>query len=69
MEYHGEERRINVPQLTEEQIEPIAERAAEKAIETVYLSVGRSVVNKVLYLIGAGALALAVWLNGKGVFN
>ena len=44
------------PILSEEQIE-IAERAAEKAVEKmtnqIYLEVGKGVVKKALYLLGA----------------
>ena len=55
-----------IPQLTEAQIEAIAERAAEVALERVYTQIGRSVVNKVLWLVGAGALALAAWMHSNG---
>jgi hypothetical protein len=61
--YEGPERRAA---LTDEQIELIAERAAEKALEKVYASVGRSVVQKFLWILGASALALAAWLKGSG---
>lgn len=64
-EYDGAERR-QYPHLSEEQIERIAERAAEVALERVYTSIGKSVVNKFLWICGAGALALAAWLNGAG---
>jgi hypothetical protein len=62
--YEGPERREN--QLTEEQVEAIAERAAEKALEKVYTSIGKSVVNKFLWLLGAASLAVLAWLNGAG---
>ena len=52
--------------LTEEQIEAIAERAAEKALEKVYASIGKSVVTKFLWLVGASVLALAAYLKGVG---
>jgi hypothetical protein len=59
------------PNLTEEQIEQIAEKAAEKAIEKltshVYQEVGKSVVSKILYLVGACAIGLFLWLKSKGV--
>ena len=54
-----------IPQLTEAQIEAIAERAAEVAIERVYTQIGKSVVNKVLWLVGAGSVALLAWLAGN----
>lgn len=64
--YEGEERR-RVPELSEDQIERIAERAAEVALERVYTSIGKSVVNKVLWLVGAAALAVYAYFQGTGV--
>lgn len=54
------------PPLTPDQIEAIAERAAEVALEKVYTQIGKSVVSKVLWLAGAATLAVAAWLNGAG---
>ena len=54
------------PQLSDDQIERIAERAAQVALEKVYTSIGKSVVSKFLWLVGAGALAVAAWMNGSG---
>ena len=55
------------PILSEEQIEEIAGRAAEKAVEKmtnqIYLEVGKGVVKKALYLLGA--LVVGGWLVGK----
>ena len=52
-------------------IEEIAEKAAEKAIEKltahVYQEVGKSVVSKALYIIGACAIGLYLWLKSKGI--
>ena len=59
--YEGPERRSP---LTDEQIELIAERAAEKALEKVYASVGKSIVNKILWLVGATALAAFAYFKG-----
>lgn len=53
-------------QLSSEQIDIIAERAAEKAIEKVYIEIGRNVVRKVFYLIGVGTIGLLVWLGSTG---
>lgn len=53
-------------QLCSEQIDIIAERAAEKAIEKVYIEIGRNVVRKVFYLIGVGTIGLLVWLGSTG---
>lgn len=53
-------------QLTEEQLEAIAERAADRALEKVYAQIGKSVVTKTLWLAGAAAIAIAAWLKGTG---
>ncbi|MFC4518619.1 hypothetical protein [Cupriavidus pinatubonensis] len=58
-----------IPKLTEEQIDEIAERAAQVALERVYTQIGKSVVSKFLWLVGAGTLAVAAWLNGAGYFH
>jgi hypothetical protein len=61
--YNGPERREH-PQLTEEQIDIIAERAAEVALNKVYTQVGKSVVSKLLWLIGSAALAAFMYFKG-----
>lgn len=63
--YDGEERRRSM-RLSDDEIRIIAEHAAEVALEKVYTQIGKSVVNKVLWLAGAAALAVAAWLNGSG---
>jgi uncharacterized hydantoinase/oxoprolinase family protein len=59
------------PMLTDTTIEQIAENAAEKAIEKltnhVYQEVGRSVISKFFYIVGACSLGLYFWLKSKGV--
>lgn len=64
-------RREQCPLTDEAYIEEIAEKAAEKAIEKltahVYQEVGRSVVSKALYIIGAGSIGLYLWLKSKGI--
>ena len=42
--------------LTEADIERIAELAAERALEKVYSQVGRNIVTKLLWFVGATAL-------------
>jgi hypothetical protein len=61
--YEGPERRSG---LSDEDVERIAERAAEKALERVYTQIGKSIVHKFLWLIGAASLAVLAWLNGSG---
>lgn len=57
--------------LTEEQIEEIAERAAERAMrkltDHMYKEVGRGVVNKLFWIIGVISVGLYLWLKQKGV--
>ena len=47
--------------LTTDDIEMIAERAAEKALEKVYAEVGKTMVNRIFWTVGTLAIALAVW--------
>ena len=59
------------PFLDEEVLEKLAELAAEKAIKKltnhVYQEVGRSVISKFVYIVGACSLGLYLWLKSKGV--
>jgi hypothetical protein len=61
--YEGPERRKR-PVLTDEEIEHIATKAAEIAVQKmtheVYASVGKSVVQKAFWLIGAVTTALVI---------
>lgn len=50
--------------LTDEQIEAIAERAAEVAFKKIYEEVGKNVLKKLAWLTGAAVLGLAMWLAG-----
>lgn len=52
--------------LTDEQIEAIAERAAEVALNKVYTEVGKNVLKKIAWLTGAAVLGLAMWLSSHG---
>lgn len=71
--YTGPERRRRT-HLTEEQIDEIATRAADKAVaktvskltSAAYEEIGKSVVHKLFYLIGAIAVAGYVWLKAGG---
>jgi DNA-directed RNA polymerase beta' subunit len=44
----------------------IAENAADKAIEKVYSQVGKGVMNKIMWVLGVGAIVLLSWLAGRG---
>lgn len=52
--------------LTEEQLNDIAERAANRALEKVYADIGKSVVSKILWLVGSVALAAFAYFKGVG---
>lgn len=64
------DRRKPSVQLTDEQIEEIAERAAKKAVEQmtnqIYMEVGKGVVKKALYLLGAIIVGAGIWAKAKG---
>jgi hypothetical protein len=51
--------------LTDSQIDAIAERAAEVALNKVYAEVGKSVLKKLAWLTGAAVIGLALWLAGN----
>jgi hypothetical protein len=57
----GEERRKNA-WLTDEQINYIRERI----LASVYEDIGRSLVKKILWILGALLVALLSWLAAKG---
>lgn len=63
-EYKGPERRRG---LSEADIEHIAELAAEKALDRVYAKVGKSVLNRAAFIVGAAVIALLMWLGKNGV--
>lgn len=44
----------------------LARDAAQAALELVYAEVGKSVVKAVLWVLGAGCIALFAWLAGTG---
>lgn len=64
------DRRKPSVQLTDEQIEEIADRAAKKAVEQmtnqIYMEVGKGVVKKALYLLGAFIVGAGIWAKAKG---
>lgn len=68
-QYSGPERRQNP--LTDEQIEDIAEKAAEKAIEKltgdVYKAVGKSIIQKAVWLVGAITVGVYFYLRKQGI--
>ena len=52
--------------LTDEQFEALANKAAERALQTVYAEVGKSVLKKLLWALGLALSALLLWLSSKG---
>lgn len=56
--------------LSESQIDEIAERAAKRAIEMArddfYKDVGKSIVSKFTWGVGVSAVGLFLWLQSKG---
>lgn len=56
--------------LTEEQIDEIAEKAAEKAVakmtNIIYQEVGKGVINRLLWFVGVAAVAFYAFAEGKG---
>jgi hypothetical protein len=62
---------MNSLNLTEDQIEEIAERAAERAMakltDHMYKQVGKSVVSKLFWIVGVISVGLYLWLKQKGL--
>lgn len=65
MAYDGSERRRNA--LSEKEIEVIAERAAKKALEMVYMEVGKALLKRIAFLAGATVVGFFLWLKSKGL--
>jgi hypothetical protein len=59
--------------LTDTQLDEIAERAAQRAVEKitdhVYRQVGKSLINKLFWIVGACATAVYIWLHAKGLMK
>jgi len=59
--------------LTEDMIDEIAEKAAQKAVEkitaNVYQQVGKSVISKFTWIIGVIALSAFFWMTAKGMIK
>lgn len=69
--HEGDRRRSLI--LSEEDIDKIAEKAADKAIEKIeahiYSQVGKSFINKFFQFLGAALIAIAYYLHDKGLFT
>lgn len=55
--------------LTSAEIDAIAEKAAKRALDHVYTEIGKSVVRKVVWLIGIVVLSAMLWLAGKNALK
>jgi hypothetical protein len=56
----------NEIQLTDAQIDAIAEKAAERAFQKIYQDVGKSVLTKLTWMVGAAVIGLFIWIGGNG---
>lgn len=52
-------------ELSDEQIETIATRAKELALRDIYIAVGKSVISKIMWVLGAATAAISAWLHFK----
>ena len=59
--------RRHIRELSQSELDDLAELAAKKALEKVYVEVGRSVLKKLAWLVGVVTVGLMLWLTGKGV--
>lgn len=62
----SEERQRNNLSFSEEQIEAVATRAAEIALDKIYSEVGKGILKKLAWLMGIVLFSLAVWLIRAG---
>lgn len=53
-------------ELSDAQLEQIADRAASKVIAAVQLEVGKSALRALAYVAGAAVVALVAWLTARG---
>lgn len=53
--------------LSEAELNAIAERAADRAIEKVYEQIGKSVAQKIYWFIGIAVVGMLMLMAGHGV--
>jgi hypothetical protein len=68
MEHNENDQRVRSI-LSNEDLEKVAIRAAEIVKQDIYAGIGKGVVTKALYIIGAACIALAAWLQGRGALG
>lgn len=60
---------MSIEELSEAQIDHIAERAADKALQKIYAEVGQNILKKMAWLVGLVVISLAMFLSGKGLLK
>lgn len=53
--------------LSDADLERIAEVAARKALDMVYVEVGKGVLKRLSWFVGAAIIAVLMWMGGKGI--
>jgi hypothetical protein len=53
--------------LTTDDIETIAERAADKALEKVYANIGESLIKKTIWAVGSVVLVIVFWITNSEI--
>lgn len=57
--------------LTDDQIEAIAEKAADLAVqkltENAYKAVGKSIIEKLFWIVGVVTIGVYLWMKEKGI--
>lgn len=66
MHYDGPDRRRSIT-LEEDDVDQFIDRAVERAVDRFYAEVGKSVLKKVAWVVGACAVGLYVYLKNKGI--
>lgn len=62
----GKIERRKTPWLSEEQIEQIAQRAAEINEQKIYVEIGKSAVRAFLYVVGSATIIFLAWFGITG---
>jgi hypothetical protein len=52
--------------LREEEVEDLVGRAAQKVMDNFYRDIGKSVAQKILWVIGLATVSLIIWLASIG---
>ena len=61
------EERRHVLSLSEEQLDEIAQRAANRAFEMIYQEIGRGVIKRLYWGVGVTVVAVLMWLGANHV--